>query len=97
MSWLFFRWFRLAFFFDCRFWVQDVVIGFEDFLFTFKPHINVLRIHKAYEEALGRCVPPSTVYRMLDRHKWRKVMPRPKHPKSKPEEQEAYKKNHRKN
>jgi len=53
-------------------------------------------IHKAYEEALGRSVPPSTVYRMLDRHNWRKVMPRPRHPKSNQEEQEAYKKNHRK-
>ena len=52
----------------------------------------VADIQKAYEEALGRNVPPSTVYRMLDRHKWRKVMPRPKHPKAKPEEQEAYKK-----
>ena len=54
----------------------------------------VADIRKAYEETLGRAVPPSTVYRMLDRHNWRKVMPRPKHPKSKPEEQEAYKKNH---
>jgi len=51
-------------------------------------------IHKAYEAALGRSVPPSTVYRMLDRHNWRKVMPRPRHPKSNQEEQEAYKKNH---
>ena len=29
----------------------------------------VADIQKAYEEALGRNVPPSTVYRMLDRHK----------------------------
>ena len=50
-------------------------------------------IHRAYETALGRLVPPSTVYRMLDRHNWRKVMPRPRHPKANPEEQEAYKKN----
>ena len=54
-------------------------------------------IHKAYEAALGRPVPPSTVYRMLERHDWRKVMPRPRHPKAKPDEQEAYKKNHREN
>jgi len=53
----------------------------------------VADIQKAYESVLGRRVPPSTIYRMLDRHNWRKVMPRPKHPKSKPEEQEAYKKN----
>jgi len=55
----------------------------------------VPEIHKAYEAALGRSVPPSTVYRMLERHDWRKVMPRPRHPKAKPDEQEAYKKNHR--
>jgi transposase len=53
----------------------------------------VTDIHKAYEAAVGHTVPPSTVYRMLDRHNWRKVMPRPRHPKSDPEEQEAYKKN----
>jgi len=53
----------------------------------------VADIHKAYETAVGHTVPPSTVYRMLDRHNWRKVMPRPRHPKANPEEQEAYKKN----
>ena len=51
-------------------------------------------IQKAYETKLGRSVPSSTVYRMLNRHNWRKVMPRPRHPKVDPEEQEAYKKNH---
>jgi len=53
----------------------------------------VTDIHRAYEAAVGRTVPLSTVYRMLDRHNWRKVMPRPRHPKANPEEQEAYKKN----
>jgi transposase len=50
-------------------------------------------IHRAYEELLGRSVPNSTIYRLLARHNWRKVMPRPRHPKADPEEQEAYKKN----
>jgi len=50
-------------------------------------------IHKAYEALLGREVPNSTIYRLLERHNWRKVMPRPRHPKANPEEQEAYKKN----
>jgi transposase len=54
-------------------------------------------IHKAYESALRRPIPPSTVYRMLDRHNWRKIMPRSRHPKANPEEQEAYKKNREKN
>ena len=53
----------------------------------------VADIHKAYEAVLGHTVPNSTIYRMLDRHNWRKVMPRPRHPKANPEEQEAYKKN----
>ena len=60
-----------------------------------KGHILIVSdIHKAYEKAVGHPAPASTVYRMLDRHNWRKVMPRPRHPKVKPEEQEAYKKNH---
>ena len=53
----------------------------------------VSEIHHAYESVLGRAVPNSTIYRMLARHNWRKVMPRPRHPKANPEEQEAYKKN----
>jgi transposase len=53
----------------------------------------VPEIHKAYEAAFGRSVPPSTIYRMLERHNWRKVMSRPRHPKADPDAQEAYKKN----
>lgn len=51
-------------------------------------------IKKAYEKKIGKEVPASTIYRMVARQKWRKIMPRSKHPKSKPEEQEAYKKNY---
>jgi len=51
-------------------------------------------IKKAYEKKIGKEVLCSTIYRMVARQKWRKIMPRSKHPKSKPEEQEAYKKNH---
>ena len=53
----------------------------------------VTEIHKAYEKAVNGNVPSSTVYRMLERHGWRKIMPRSKHPNSKPEEFGAYKKN----
>jgi transposase len=52
----------------------------------------VKEIQKAYEKAVGHDVAVSTVYRVLERHKWRKIMPRGKHPKSKGEEMEAYKK-----
>lgn len=58
--------------------------------------IVVPPIHAAYEERVGKKVPPSTVYRMLARHGWRKVTPDTRHPKAKPEAQEDFKKNSRK-
>jgi transposase len=53
----------------------------------------VAPIKAAYEKALGRSVPESTVYRFLARHDWRKLAPRPRHPKGSPERREAWKKN----
>lgn len=53
----------------------------------------VAPIKAAYEEALGRKVPDSTVYRLLARHGWRKIAPRPRHPKGDPQAQQAWKKN----
>ncbi len=53
-------------------------------------------IHVAYEERVGKKVPPSTVYRLLARHGWRKVTPDTRHPKAHPETQEDFKKNSRK-
>ena len=50
-------------------------------------------IKTAYEKKAGKQVPKSTVYRMLARHGWRKIMPRPKHPKADIGSQEAFKKN----
>ena len=50
-------------------------------------------VKAAYEKALGRKVPDSTVYRLLARHGWRKIAPRPRHPKGDPQAQEAWKKN----
>jgi transposase len=50
-------------------------------------------IKNAYEKTIGKEVPKSTIYRMLKRQGWRKLMPRSKHPKSKHEEFSAYKKN----
>jgi transposase len=57
--------------------------------------IVVREIKSAYEKAIGRKVPKSTVYRMLDRHGWRKIAPRPRHPKTDIKAQEAFKKNYR--
>ena len=71
-----------------------------DFLKPFKEQsedgrmLIVAEIQQAYELKVGKKVPKSTVYKMLERQGWRKIMPRSKHPKSKPEEFGAYKKNH---
>ena len=37
--------------------------------------LEVSRVKQAYEQAVGRGVPKSTVYRMLARHGWRKLAP----------------------
>ena len=39
----------------------------------------------------GRPPSPATLYRILARHGWRKVVPRPRHPEQDPERQEAFK------
>ena len=49
-------------------------------------------IQQAYEERIGKCVDPTTIYRLLDRHDWRKIMPNSVHPKSDTEAQDAFKK-----
>ena len=46
----------------------------------------------AFEAQVGHEVEESTIYRLLDRHGWRKLMPRPHHPKGSQEEQEHFKK-----
>lgn len=55
----------------------------------------VTEIKAAYEAQLGRGVAESTVYRMLARHGWRKIAPRPRHPKADPAAQAAFKKTRR--
>ena len=52
----------------------------------------VNEIKSALEERLGREVHKTTVYRMLMRHKWRKIKPRPSHPKQDKEAVAAFKK-----
>src|SRR5688572_3848787 len=43
-------------------------------------------------EQTGAEVSPQMVYRLLARHGWRKLAPRPRHPKADPQAQAAYKK-----
>lgn len=50
------------------------------------------QIQQAFEDFLGFTVHHSTVYRLLERHQWRKVIPRPAHPKGDPRTQEDFKK-----
>ena len=42
--------------------------------------LNIYDLKAAYEEAIGHPTSNSTVYNLLDRHDWRKLMPRPFHP-----------------
>jgi len=53
-------------------------------------------IRAALAQHLGRAVKASVVYRLLERHGWRKVSPDTHHPKSDPATQEEWKKNSRK-
>ncbi len=54
--------------------------------------LEVSKIHRAYEKELGREVKKSVVYLLLHRHNWRKIAPRPTHPKTDIDAQEAFKK-----
>ena len=54
--------------------------------------LTVVEIQRAYQEQVGKAVAPSTIYRLLDRHGWRKVVPRPRHPKADVAAQDAFKK-----
>jgi transposase len=55
----------------------------------------VAPVQAAYEAAVGRPVHHSVVYRALHRQGWRKIMPRPRHPKGDEAVREAFKKSYR--
>lgn len=52
-------------------------------------------IKQAFEALVGQEVAESTMYRLLNRHGWRKLVPRPVHPKADPAEQATFKKTSR--
>ena len=54
---------------------------------------TVREIWQAFEARVGEKVDDSTIYRLLGRHGWRKLMPRPRHPQADPQAQEQFKKN----
>jgi len=47
-------------------------------------------IKLAFEKSVGHEVDETTIYRLLERHQWRKVVPRPFHPKADKEEQRLF-------
>jgi len=49
-------------------------------------------IKRAYEAKIGKEVAESTIYRLLDRHGFRKIVPYKRHKKANQEEQESFKK-----
>ena len=48
-------------------------------------------IQSAFERKVGTQVAPSTIYRLLERHGWRKLAPRPHHPERDKAAQAAFK------
>ena len=54
--------------------------------------LNVQELKVAYEKAIGHPTSNSTIYNLLGRHDWRKVMPRPFHPDRDPKLQKDFKK-----
>jgi transposase len=54
--------------------------------------LNIQDLKGAYEKAIGHETSNSTVYNLLARHGWRKLMPRPFHPKRDIAAQNSFKK-----
>ena len=54
---------------------------------------TAMDVKKVFERRIGHEVSRSTVYRLLARHGWRKIVPRPAHIEKDSEKQEAFKKN----
>ena len=54
--------------------------------------LNIHGLKAAYEKAIGHATSNSTVYNLLARHGWRKLMPRPFHPNRDLAAQNAFKK-----
>jgi len=57
--------------------------------------LTAKQIHGQIRRAVGKAVSLDYVYRLLHRHGWRKLGPRPRHVKADPETQADFKKNSR--
>ena len=54
---------------------------------------TVAQIKQEFEKKVGQKVDETTIYRLLKRHEWRKLVPRPFHPKADKEEQKLFQQN----
>jgi len=54
--------------------------------------LEVSKVHDILEKCCGKSISKQSTYNILHRHGWRKIAPRPKHPKSDAEAQETFKK-----
>jgi Winged helix-turn helix len=54
--------------------------------------LNIHDLKAAYEQTIGHRTCNSTIYNLLARHGWRKLMPRPFHPQRNIAAQNAFKK-----
>ncbi len=70
-----------------------------DFLLPFFEHAGkgeiatTAQIRQEFEKKVGHKVDDSTIYRLLERYEWRKLVPRSFHPNANKEEQEQFKQN----
>lgn len=53
---------------------------------------TAMQIKKEFEKLIGKEVHKTTIYRMLERNNWRKIVPLPHHPKKDKQAQETFKK-----
>jgi transposase len=54
---------------------------------------TIAQIKQGFEKRVDHKVDETTIYRLLDRHEWRKLVPRPFHPKADKEEQRHFQQN----
>lgn len=54
--------------------------------------VTAIEVREAVEARLGTAVSIDYIYDLLHRHKWRKVVPRPRHVRADPDAQDAFKK-----
>ena len=55
--------------------------------------VTAREIRQEYEKVIGHKVAETTIYRIINKHKWRKVMPRSRHPKANKQKQKDFEDN----